>query len=176
MARFKDLDEPALREIVLGVLGVELTDFYPGVLLENLFPTDDDRSPRPTRQRTGRLAEEAFADWHAATGRPIAGQLQDMRDQACGYDYRVDGEDVYLLVEVKGVADGSGSVSFTDLEWRVAQDAEDNYVLAVVTDPERNPTVRLFSNPAASFRPRRQFNLTVQVSYHVAASDLRGAL
>ena len=181
LRRFGQLDEPALREIVLGLLGRgpatgdELEPLFLG-LVES--PDRALGTPHliPTRQRTGRLAEEAYEDYHGRTGLPVPGRLQDMRDQECGYDYLIEAEGTTCMVEVKGITDPAGGVLFTEREWTMARGLRERYVLAIVFSPERNPKVHLIRDPASVLHSDRAFELAVRVSYRVSGSSLREAV
>ena len=176
--RFGDLDELELREIIQDLIGLrsDPSEGLAEVLLglnEAEIQTPEEMKYGVTRQRTGRLAEEAFEAFHRTTKLPISGRLRDVRDQECGYDYLIEGEVTSCAIEVKGLSSSSGGILFTDREWRTAREYGERYVLAVVRSPEESPVVQLVKDPATSLQPHRLYELAVRVNYRVSGATLR---
>ena len=99
------------------------------------------------RLRTGRLAETFFMDnCEAICGVPRK-LLLDCRDQACGFDFGVQGQNE-LAIEVKGLKPMRGSILFTDSEWNQANRRAANYWLVIVGGIDRQPRAMLVKHPS----------------------------
>jgi hypothetical protein len=118
------------------------------------------------RLRTGRLAEEFFL----ANSEPLCGlpskTLVDRRQDAAGFDFSVV-DRPQLAIEVKGLKESSGSVLFTDLEWRTACTRGNSYWLVVVGSLAATPKGKLWRDPAKSLTPKSDFRRTTIVSWKV---------
>lgn len=124
------------------------------------------------RGKTGRMAEELFKEWFDKGETPFHGTIEDRREDGCGYDFLIRDENVEQFVEVKGLADRTGGVLFTDKEWQMARDNTE-YNLALFVDLCGTPELRVFNNPSVLFSPNRTVNLTVRVGWQVTATQLQ---
>jgi hypothetical protein len=103
------------------------------------------------RLRTGRLAENYFMqNCQTICGIPPE-LLLDCRDQACGFDFGVEGQRA-LAIEVKGLKAMRGAILFTDNEWDQANRRQDNYWLVIVGGIERQPRGMLVKHPSLSLK------------------------
>lgn len=127
------------------------------------------------RGLTGIKAESTFMYFYEDTGLPMRGFLRDCRYEQCGYDFAIDTDTDFIAIEVKGLAGQEGGVSFTDKEWRVAEEMGNCYYLALVRNILSEPEVSIFQNPAAVLKSEMQVYTTVQVSWSVSHSALRSA-
>lgn len=124
------------------------------------------------RGATGRIAEELFKEWFNRGKTPFSGTIKDRREDGCGYDFLIQNGNVQQLIEVKGIADRTGGVLFTDKEWQTARENAGNYNLALFVDLSGTPELRVFNNPSVQFAPRRTVNLTVHVGWQLSATQL----
>jgi hypothetical protein len=86
----------------------------------------------------------------------------------CGYDFRLRTETRtdYLAVEVKGLRERMGSLSFTPKEHEVATSLSDRYFLFVVKNFQELPFHEIFQNPLSSgLQFRKSERVTVHVSW-----------
>ena len=72
-----------------------------GEITDNAFFSD--------RGRTGRKAENYFIELFNARQLPFQGQCVDCRDDGCGYDFLIQGDEPHAI-EVKGLAEPKGSL------------------------------------------------------------------
>lgn len=116
------------------------------------------------RLRTGRRAEEYFLDNSA----PICGidgqDLLDLREQACGFDFGVEGRHE-IAIEVKGIKQMKGAVLFTENEWHQASCRTVDYWLVVIGGLERQPRAKVITNPVASLNATSSIRRSTVVSW-----------
>lgn len=74
------------------------------------------KPPFVPRGITGENAELYFKEWHSLNQKPMEGQLYDRRHDGCGYDFFIDNGSHQAYVEVKGLDQSEGGVSFTSKE------------------------------------------------------------
>jgi len=104
-------------------------------------------TPFATRLRTGEKAETFFMQEYPHLTLFAGSVLEDTRKLGIGFDFRTSFGSGYYAVEVKGVRDAHGSISFTDKEWSVARILGSDYVLALVRSLDAVPTLDLIRNP-----------------------------
>ncbi|WP_454639388.1 DUF3883 domain-containing protein [Bacillus mycoides] len=161
---FEHLSEEALRAIVLDLLdeGSSIEPF-------SLFNVSRQAPTYTTRGVTGKKAEVFFMDWFAEHYPHDV--LVDTRDLGCGYDFEVENSD--RVFEVKGLSGDNGGVLFTDKEWTIAAEKQDNYHLVLVKECfSDEPTVEVYSNPHLKFNPKKQITTVINVNWGISSSDL----
>jgi hypothetical protein len=124
------------------------------------------------RGPTGAKAEEAFMAFHSRRQEPVAGQLIDRRNDQCGFDFEISGATSTALVEVKGLAGGTGGILLTDKEWATAMQNGDNYYIAIARQVADRQQVSLLRNPPGVLRPKLRTYTTVNVGWAVPHRDL----
>lgn len=164
---FDHLSEEALRAIVFDLL--DESSSKGGFLLGDTI-RDRKASTYTTRGVTGKKAEALFIKWFQDHF-PLY-NLIDTRDFGCGYDFGVIGSnEVY---EVKGLSGIDGGVLFTDKEWKVAAELQDEYHLVLVKDCfGEDPIVEMYSNPHEKFSPKKQVSTTINVNWGINVSELK---
>jgi hypothetical protein len=129
------------------------------------------------RGPTGRKAEEFFIGYHAQSGQPQEGDLQDMREEGCGFDFQLLSDGKEVAIEVKGLAGEQGGISFTSKEWEVARERGENYYVALVRNVDSSsPEVTLIQNPAERLTPRQSHYVEFRVRYNASESELRDCI
>ncbi|MDT8322096.1 MAG: DUF3883 domain-containing protein, partial [Xanthomonadales bacterium] len=110
-------------------------------------PANRKPSPQQAQKRlsTGRRAEEWVRRNFETLDKAFAGAtLEDCRDEASGYDFKVTtGTDAWHL-EVKGILAPAGRVEISERQWQRAGLEGDRFFLVVVADldgPEPRPLV-----------------------------------
>ena len=86
----------------------------------------------------------------------------------CGYDFRLKrgANTEFLAVEVKGLNERSGSLSFTPKEYHVASCLADRFFLFVVKNFRESPSHDIYRNPlAGSLRFAKKEQVVVQISW-----------
>ncbi|PGN62200.1 hypothetical protein CN978_25045 [Priestia megaterium] len=160
---FDHLSEEALRAIVLDLLDG-------GSSSEIVLPnTNRQSSTYTTRGVTGRRAEAFFMEWFA---KHFPNEnLIDTRDLGCGYDFRIENSN--RVYEVKGLSGNDGGVLFTDKEWKVAAELQDNYYLVLIKGCfSESPIVETYPNPHFQFSPRKQVTAVINVNWGISSTDL----
>lgn len=175
----EDLDEIQVRGIVKDILSGKLsTD--PEEEEQLLAIVTDDKTPSTKRfvprGLTGRAAEEFFMNHHALTREPGEGELIDCRDLGCGYDFRISSSEKETYIEVKGLADIPGGVLFTDKEWRTAKEKADSYILCIVRNIPKNPTIHFITDPFGKLHARKNLFTTIQISWSVGQFEFENKL
>ena len=180
MAAFDDLSEDALRAVVLDIIKAEErpkieTDLRP-VLKEVKVSDNRKRTKRKAeyaaRGPTGRMAEEFFVFRFHAGLTPFSGSLMDCRDAGVGYDFEIIARKNRTMVEVKGLAKESGGITFTDKEWKVAHEAQNDYFLGLVVQVTTSPKIGFVQNPARNFIPAYHAYTTVSVIWTINTEQL----
>lgn len=182
MTTFDNLSEKAFRAIVLDIITPEARPQIESELHSILkeIKRVDGRKPGAkikfvSRGPTGRMAEEFFVSQFHAGLTPFAGTLKDLRDEGVGFDFEIVRPKNRTLVEIKGLAKESGSVTFTDKEWKVASQTQNDYFLGLVTQARVSPKIGFFQNPANVFTPLYHAYSTVAVSWTVNSEQLSRA-
>lgn len=174
---FSDLSELELREIVLKVLSGRgsILDEVGELLKPGVEDARKNKGTFAPRGLTGKAAEEYFVKYHSANGEPVPGVLLDTRDLGCGYDFIIEPPGLdSVFVEVKGIKDSEGGVTFTGKEWETAVTARQKYYLAVVRNALSHPSIQFVSDPAGKLVPRLQLLTVVQTSWNLNHGDLMG--
>ena len=180
MLAFDDLSESALRAVVIDIIKPEARPKIETELDSTLKEIRDLESKRRMRRNveftprgpTGRMAEEFFISRFIAGLTPFQGNLTDRRDEGVGYDFEIINETGHTLVEVKGMAKQTGSITFTDKEWRIANEAQHNYFLGLVIQVLESPRIGFVQNPAQSLTPVYHAYTTVTVNWVVNAGQI----
>ncbi|WP_028567162.1 DUF3883 domain-containing protein [Salisaeta longa] len=175
---FGEMDEEGLYDVVRGILqdptfrdADDVQEVVREVIETDKKPVRESASPA-SRMKTGRMAEDFFIDFHAETNRPAPGLLHDRRYHACGYDFEIQDSSATTFVEVKGMAEQSGGILFTDKEWRVASQKSGAYVVALVRNLVATPDVSFIWNPTASLEPKQRLYTTIRRSWTVPGAQL----
>jgi hypothetical protein len=180
MLAFDDLSESALRAVVIDIITPGARDKVQTELHSTLQEIKDfEKTTRSSKGReyvprgpTGRMAEEFFlARFHAGLT-PFHTVVGDRRDDGVGYDFEVMKDSDHILLEIKGIARQPGGITFTDKEWRVANEKQGGYCLGVVVDVIESPRIGFLHNPAFQLSPAYNAYTTVAVSWAVSASQI----
>jgi hypothetical protein len=99
---------------------------------------------------TGRAAEEFFRENYSAVPQFENFILTDTTLLACGFDFKLERYNDYYCVEVKGLQGKSGTITFTEKEFSVAEKLSDAFALYIVTNFAEKPTPKLIFNPLKS--------------------------
>lgn len=172
----ENIDEPQIRGIVMDILSGRIqNDEEEFEQLLNIVTTDDRRKRKSIfilRAPTGRAAEEYFINHFSDNKKPFDGTLIDCRDLGVGYDFRIEGDNKIIFVEVKGISEYSGGVLFTSKEWTVANNEGDNYFLCVISNINIQPNIIFIQNPAEKLKPKKNIFTSIQISWSVSQPQL----
>lgn len=171
----EQLNEPELRGLVLDILSGQIKKDQEN-LNELVNAVSEEKSNRNSqfilRGPTGRKAEEFFKEYHAVHSKPVKGELVDTRDIGCGYDFEIKNTKKTCYIEVKGLANETGGVLFTNKEWETAIRLKDNYILALVNNVNQHPTIQFISSPAEKLQPKMNIVSTIQIQWSVSENQL----
>jgi hypothetical protein len=142
-------------------------------VVASLTASETQRMPRAfvPRGATGRRAEEFFLRLWEQGQIPLEGELNDRRDDGCGYDFLIKAADGEHPIEVKGLAGQDGGVLLTDKEWQTAQ-THPHYKIFVAYDLNGDKKWAIIDEPCRVLQPQRQVRTVVQISWQVAANQL----
>ena len=119
------------------------------LVLPHLDADDPEVKRLRPNSETEMTAMQVVMDYEKAQGR----QVEDVHERNLGYDVTsLDGTSGELrLIEVKGLAAGSGAILLTPKERRVAEDRLDCYWLYVVTNCATEPQLQELIRDSARF-------------------------
>jgi hypothetical protein len=98
-------------------------------------------------QQTGFGAELYFLNNFGSFDLFKGGELNDARLYGDGYDFQININNKFILVEVKGIREKSGKFRMTKNEYEKAYEYKDDYVLSAVLNLNEIPQIRLIPNP-----------------------------
>lgn len=109
-------------------------------------------------QETGKEAEFYFINNYQSLPIFVDGILEDARLWGDGYDFQIQCSDNYLLAEVKGLRETTGSIRMTQNEYNKALEYSKDYILVVVSNLLNTPKLTYIENPANELvlTPREQ--------------------
>lgn len=173
----EDLDEPSVYSLVKKILNTGLNKEEIHSLLSVVSEEDKGKNKEgvnfsSARGVTGRQAEEVFREYYAKTKIPINGVIKDTRDDGCGYDFLIKADKDYYI-EVKGISKEIGGILLTKKEWEVAHKAKEQYILAIVSNLNKNPKLDFISNPANKLDTKLSIYSILQVQHTVSAESLK---
>ncbi len=120
---------------------------------------------------TGLAAERYFESVHRTVPEFADCSVENTTRLGCGYDFRlcpVANAD-FLAVEVKGLNDRAGSLSFTPKEYEVASRLSTRFFLFVVKNFRESPYHEIYQNPLATkLKFAKRERVTVHASWIAA--------
>lgn len=122
-------------------------------------------------QATGLEAETYFANNYKSLEVFKVGKIEDARLLGDGYDFQIEVDQNYFLVEVKGVKTSYGGVRFTEKEFNTARQYKSQFVLIVVSNLIENPKLNPFFNPINDFQFNKKVISSHQINYHIGAKN-----
>lgn len=172
----EDLNEFQIRGIVNDILTGKIKE-EPEETEQLLSIVTGDTKEKKSRKfilraPTGKSAENYFIQYYNKTFIPKKGALIDCRDLGCGYDFKIVSNNSETYVEVKGLADISGGVLFTDKEWQAARDKGKDFFLCIVKNINQDPKINFIQNPAARINPKKNIYTTIQINWSVTENEL----
>lgn len=180
MLLFDHLSESAFRAVVRDIIEPRARSKIETELHSTLKDIGDLEDKTATRSNidyaprgpTGRMAEEFFVSRFRAGLTPFEGTLKDRRDEGVGFDFEVMKEVGRTLVEIKGMAKQIDGITFTDKEWKVANESQRDYYLGLVIQVFESPRIGFLQNPAQSLAPAYYAYTTVAVNWTVGAGQI----
>ena len=124
------------------------------------------------RVMTGKRAETYFKNYHAETGLPIHGVLEDCTAEWCGYDFRIRSNSETICIEVKGITDNCGGILLTEKEWKTALICGNRYYLCIVRNLDSIPKFQFIRDPYKTLEVTKKVIQTPQITYSVSNEEL----
>jgi len=161
---YKELDLPTFTALVKSFTGYD----------ENAWSEVEAKAEKPDgesffakRLVTGLAAENYFESVRPTLPQFKSCTIENTTRLGCGYDFRLHlpTETDFLAVEVKGLAERSGSLSMTPKEHEVASVLADRFFLFVVKNFGEVPFHEIYCNPLSS---GLQFKRKERVAVHVS--------
>lgn len=143
--------------------------------LENNFKIDDLKPSEASPilksrfrqlQLTGKEAELYFKENYRQIEFFRDGELEDATLLGDGYDFQIQIETKYFLVDVKGIRSNYGAFRMTEKEFTRAEEYKNDYGLVVVSNLQNVPKMTTIFNPVAEIALERHERTTQQISYH----------
>ena len=106
-------------------------------------------------QETGLEAELFFINNFQTVAMFQGGTLEDARLFGDGYDFQVNLTNRFFLAEVKGLRENTGSIRFTENEYKKAIEYQENYVLSVIANLSDIPKIKIIPNPTKTLKFRK---------------------
>ena len=169
ISQFEQLEEYDIRQVVLEIIN------WNKIELPAVEYSDTDESSNPIfllRGLTGEKAEQIFIEYHRKNHLPIAGELVDTRALGCGYDFEIISNAGRHIIEVKGVADNTGGILFTNKEWKTAEKEREEYTVCIVSNINENPEILFINDPYLKLNPKKRIIQTVQIQWSVSKNEL----
>ncbi len=177
--KFENSTEFELRHVVIEILANKGSESVEGLdkLVEEIDLVGREKPEvkySPQRGITGKKAEEFYIQYQKKYSTPIQGELKDMRDRGCGYDFEINGNSQKAYVEVKGLDGNKGGILFTSKEWEMAHLHKNLFYLAIVKNvgDESLREILIIKNPADNLKPRKRISKVVNVSFHLNEADI----
>lgn len=168
---YDELSEAAMAEIVRDLMNGRTEAIEPyiapidGERAEEELPFEDENA-FTARLRTGETAETYFMQQFPTLTMFQGSKLEDTRKPGIGFDFRATFPQSYQAIEVKGVRETHGYISFTDKEWSVAQLLNDHYVLALVRSLDKVPKLDLIPDPTRRISVKMQTVESVAICWN----------
>ena len=161
---YKDLDLESFAGLVKSFVGYD-ENVWSGVQAEEEMFESESYFARLT---TGLAAEQYFESVQPSLPEFKSYIAENTTRFGCGYDFRLRTETHkdFLAVEVKGLRERVGSLSFTPKEYAVATALRERFFLFVVKNFQESPFHEIFQNPlSGGLRFRKDERVVVQVSW-----------
>ncbi|MGB4413498.1 MAG: DUF3883 domain-containing protein [Paludibacter sp.] len=149
-----------------NIVKLYIQDFNSNIHLTKLTLAPSTKSKFKQLQETGKEAEFYFMSNFQSIPRIENGLLEDARLWGDGYDFQIQLDNSYLLAEVKGIREKSGSIRLTQNEVDKATEFKNDYLLIVVSNLSSMPKLNLIENPMDSLRFTRKEIQSTQTNYH----------
>lgn len=117
-------------------------------------------------QETGKEAEYYFMSHFQSIEKFKNSSIDDARLWGDGYDFQIQLNNKFFLVEIKGIKDKKGSIRMTKNEFKKAQEYKNNYILIVISNLSHVPKMNILENPLQELRLTRKELVSTQINYH----------
>ena len=117
-------------------------------------------------QATGKEAELYFWENYKSIELFGDGNIEDARLFGDGYDFQIERDNHFYLIEVKGIRAQTGAFRMTENEYYKAEEYRHDYGLVIVSNLEEIPKMTVTFNPLSTYDLVKKSSTVNQVSYH----------
>jgi hypothetical protein len=168
--KYKDLDLQTFTSLVKAFIGYNENDWsqFEWSQLRGEEEEPDGESYFAKRLITGLAAERYFESVQPTLAEFKDYSVENTTQLGCGYDFRlqIGTRKDFLAVEVKGLKDRTGSLSFTPKEHEVATAMAGRFYLFVVKNFREVPFHEIYQDPlSGKIRFAKKERVTVQIAW-----------
>jgi hypothetical protein len=167
---YDELSEAAIAEIVRELLNgtAETAEQYIAPISEEtgMEASVEENNVFANRLQTGETAETYFIEQFPTLTMFQGSKLEDTRKLGIGFDFRASFPHSYQAIEVKGIREARGYITFTDKEWSVARLLNEDYILALIRSLDNKPSLELITNPFERISAKMRTIESVSVCWH----------
>lgn len=149
-----------------NIVKLFIKDYNSEVIIETEQVQPVVKSKFKQLQETGKEAEFFFMSNYKKISSFENGLIEDARHWGDGYDFQIKIDESFLLAEVKGVREKSGSIRITQNEFDRANEYQNNYFLIVISNLSKSPKMNVFENPLNKIDFAKKEIKSVQLNYH----------
>jgi len=117
-------------------------------------------------QKTGKEAEYFFMSNYKSIKIFENAIIEDARLWGDGFDFQMNTNENFILAEIKGIREKSGSIRMTKNEFNKANEYKDSYFLIVITNLSKTPKMNILQNPLKELELTKKELISTQINYH----------
>ena len=122
-------------------------------------------------QKTGIEAEIYFLNNYKTINGFKNSEINDTRLLGDGYDFQIETNNEYYLVEVKGVRDKKGSIRLTKNEYDKAIEYKNKYMLTIVSNLNNIPKLTVIPNPLGQLEFKKNIFIQEQLQFNTKSIE-----
>jgi len=140
------------------------------LLEESILQIGDEENQFAKRLVTGQAAEQYFKDTFQSIELFKECSIQDTTKLGCGFDFKLNFDNKFYAIEVKGLSLNRGSIMLTQKEYQVANSLKDKYFIFVVKNFIKEPMHNIFRNPTVKneLKFQKQEQIITQVNWNAS--------
>lgn len=117
-------------------------------------------------QKTGKEAEYFFMSNYKSIKIFENAIIEDARLWGDGFDFQMNTNENFILAEIKGIREKSGSIRMTKNEFNKANEYKDSYFLIVISNISKTPKMNILQNPLEKLELEEKELISTQINYH----------
>lgn len=117
-------------------------------------------------QKTGKEAEYFFMSNYKSIKIFENAIIEDARLWGDGFDFQMNTNENFILAEIKGIREKSGSIRMTKNEFNKANEYKDSYFLIVISNLSKTPKMNILQNPLEKLELEEKELISTQINYH----------
>jgi len=137
------------------------------LLEEKVISLEEDNNNKfIKRLMTGQAAEQYFKDNFQSIELFKNCSLQDTTKLGCGFDFKLNLDNKFYAIEVKGLSLNTGNIMLTPKEYKIANFLKEDYFIFLVKNFIKEPEYNIYRNPI--FEQQLKFNKQEQIITQVS--------